>query len=61
MNFFHDSIQYLAKSGEPFIGANIHKRSHSWALIADLSAPLGPLSHSDTPCAVTESVKQTSP
>lgn len=34
--FFHDSVQYLAKSGWPFIGANIHKLSHFWALIADL-------------------------
>lgn len=61
LNFFHDRVQYLTKSGQAFIRANIHKLSHSWAHIADLSAPPGCLSHSDIPCAVTESVRQTLP
>ena len=55
--FFHDTVQYLAKSGCPFIGANIHKLSHFWALTADIPSP-ELLLHPDTLEVLTDSVKQ---
>lgn len=39
VNFFHDHIQYLTKSGYLFFGANVHKLSQFGILVTDLSPP----------------------
>lgn len=60
VTFFHDSVQYLAKSGYPFTGANIHELSIPGYVLSPLLSP-GPIPHLDTPHVLTESVKQMLP